>query len=69
MTVLLNHHQQNQRKQLILRVVQCQHHKIHCTVSIAQCLHCDKETEHAGKVSGDCCAQGRMRCFFTKCLP
>lgn len=42
MKVLLNHQQQNQRKQLILRVVQCQPHKIHCTVSIAQCLHCDK---------------------------
>lgn len=53
-------------KQFILGVIQCQPDKIYCTISIAQFCHCDKGTEQSGKVSGGCCAQGRMRCFLQK---
>lgn len=53
-------------KQFILGAVQCQPDQIHCTVSIAQFCHSDKGTEQSGKVSGGCCAQGRMSCFLQK---
>jgi len=33
------------------------------TKAVVQCNQCDKEAEQAGKVSGDCGAQGRVRCF------